>query len=284
MKTKNAINFISIALLLVFANGMSYTYSQNLSCMSFNLRYDNSGDGANIWEYRKEAVAKMLNYYSPDFIGTQEGLSTQVSYLKRMLKNYALVGVGREDGKDKGEYCAIYYDSTRFAMINNATFWLSDTPEKVSTGWDAALPRICTFALFKNKTSGKQIWVFNTHFDHMGSMARKKSAELIIEKVRKINQGNLPIILMGDFNTGKVSEPIDVISSVMSEASEISEKPAYGPSGTFNGFNSEIVVVNCIDFVFVSKLKVSSVRHIDDRREDGKFLSDHFPVFVGLKL
>ena len=159
----------------------SISRAQTLTTLTFNIRYDNPDDGKNSWEQRKTSVVALLEHYAPQIFGLQEGLLQQVRYLKEHLGPYNYVGVGREDGKEKGEYSPIFYDTTQYEMISNSTFWLSNTPEKVSVGWDAALERICTCALFRHQESGKYLWVFNTHFDHMGVKARQKSAQLLLK-------------------------------------------------------------------------------------------------------
>jgi len=256
--------------------------AQTLTLLTFNIRYDNPNDEKNGWEFRKESVASLINHYSPQIFGIQEGLYAQNQYLKNNLKNYSYIGVGREDGKKKGEYSPIFFDSTQYRVIKNSTFWLSDKPDNVSVGWDAALERICTYGLFQNIETGKYLWVFNTHFDHIGVQARKMSALLILKKIKELNTEKLPVVLMGDFNTSTGSEPIIAIKSELSESSTISQKPLYGPTGTFNGFNPTNTITECIDFIFVEKFKVISCTHIDDKKNDDLCISDHYPVLVEL--
>ena len=254
--------------------------AQTITAMTFNIRYDNPNDKENRWDFRKESVVKMINHYSPGIIGTQEGLNNQVQFLKDNLKSYNYIGVGRNDGKLQGEYCAIFYDTTQFRMISNLTFWLSENPENVSIGWDAALERICTAGFFQQIESGRNIWVFNAHFDHIGVLARKMSAQLILKKIEYLNTENTPMILMGDFNSLPNSEPIKILKTQLTEASTVSQKPFYGPVGTFNNFNSTNSTTDCIDFIFISGLNVLSYTHIDDRKNDNLCISDHYPVLV----
>ncbi len=254
--------------------------AQSITAMTFNIRYDNPNDKENRWDFRKESVVKMINHYSPGIIGTQEGLNNQVQFLKDNLKSYNYIGVGRNDGKLQGEYCAIFYDTTQFKMISNLTFWLSKNPENVSVGWDAALERICTAGLFQHIKSEKKIWVFNTHFDHIGQVARKMSSQLILNKIIELNPENCPLILMGDFNAIPNSEPINILKTQLTEASTVSQKPFYGPAGTFNNFNSTNSTTDCIDFIFISQFTVASCTHIDDKKNDNLCISDHYPVLV----
>ena len=160
--------------------------------ISYNIRYDNKWDKENLWGLRKERLSRLLMDYDPSIFGIQEGLLNQVEWIDSTLKNYNYIGVGRDDGKGKGEFCAIYFDTTQYEVKENSTFWLSNTPDQVSVGWDAALERICTYGLFKKKMSGKMVWVFNAHFDHVGEMARKKSSELILKKIKEVNTQSLP--------------------------------------------------------------------------------------------
>ena len=155
-------------------------FPQSHSIMSYNIRYDNEWDKVNSWEIRKDEVIKLIYEYDPGIIGIQEGLLNQVRYINNAFNNYDYFGVGRDDGKDRGEFCSIFYDKTRYDLQKSSTFWLSETPGKISVGWDAALERICTYGLFLDKKKGQNFWVFNTHFDHIGSIAREKSAELIL--------------------------------------------------------------------------------------------------------
>jgi endonuclease/exonuclease/phosphatase family metal-dependent hydrolase len=256
----------------------SYCKAQTLTTLTFNLRYDNPGDGKNSWDLRKQSVVNMIAHYEPQIFGIQEGLHNMVMYLKNNLGPYNFIGVGREDGKEKGEYSAIFYDTTQYKVIKSSTFWLSDTPEKVSVGWDAAMERICTYGLFQNIESGKYVWVFNTHFDHIGTVARKMSAQLILKKISELNTGNYPVILTGDFNTTAGTEPINTLTAQLLETSVVAQKPLYGPIGTFNSFDPVTPVTECIDFIFVSKLSVVSCTHIDDKRNDNLCISDHYPV------
>lgn len=264
--------------LLFLAICLSDISGQCMKVMTFNLRYDNPDDNQNNWEYRKESVVALIRHYSPDILSVQEGLKNQLQYLHDSLQGYSYVGVGRDDGKDKGEFCAIFYDTTKYRMISNSTFWLSETPEKVSKGWDAALERICSFAFFQDRESGFKFWIFNTHFDHIGEKARVESARLILRKIKETNIAQFPVVLTGDFNTEKGSEALSVLENGLSEASTVSKEPLYGPKGTFNDFVPNNNTKECIDFIFVSGFAVKSITHIDDRRNNNLCISDHFPV------
>jgi endonuclease/exonuclease/phosphatase family metal-dependent hydrolase len=256
------------------------SFSQNTNVITFNIKYDNTSDTINNWNKRKASLAKLIQHYDADIVGIQEGLHHQVDYLNNTLNGFSFVGVGRDDGQEKGEYAAIFYNTDKFNVLKTNTFWLSETPEKVSVGWDASMERICTYALFENKLTKNQFWVFNTHFDHRGMQARINSAQLIFKKMNEINTSNLPAILMGDLNLTPDTEPIQFLKKNLTEAMEISKKPFYGPIGTFNGFDQDRIMENKIDYIFVNNIDVLSYTHIDDRMPNNMHISDHLPVLM----
>ena len=255
-------------------------YTQSHFLISYNIRYDNNWDVENSWSLRKNRICQLLNDYNPSIFGIQEGLLNQVSFIDSALIKYDYVGVGRDDGKMKGEFCAIYFDTTRYKIRNNSTFWLSETPDAVSVGWDAALERICTYGLFEDKNSGEKFWVFNTHFDHLGVIARKKSSALILKKIKEINTQSLPVILMGDFNSIPDSDPIKILKNDLIDALQISLENLEGSQGTFNGFDMMLPIDKRIDYIFTKNLQVLSYRHIDDRLNNNRHISDHLPVMI----
>lgn len=266
-------------LLLVLANPAA---GQTSTFITFNIRYDNPRDDKNNWLYRRDKVVELVMHYEPAIFGIQEGLLNQVEFMDSSLSEYTFTGIGREDGKNKGEFCAVFYDTTKFSLIEDSTFWLSEKPDTISIGWDAALERICTYGLFECLRSQERIWVFNTHFDHRGTLAREKSAELILGHIQRVNKENLPVILMGDLNTEPGEKPIEILKSGLTDALEISGKPLYGPVGTFNGF-TERVMERRIDYIFTQQLDVLSYVHIDDRLDDNRQISDHLPVMITIK-
>ncbi|AZA72978.1 endonuclease/exonuclease/phosphatase family protein [Chryseobacterium indoltheticum] len=269
----------STLLLFVFA----WSFSQNLKVMSFNIRLNVDSDKENSWTNRKQDAVDLLSYYHPDYFGVQEALPEQMKDIKNGLKNYDYVGVGRDDGKEKGEFSAIFYDTERLQVIKSGTFWLSETPEKPSRGWDADYNRVCTYAVFKDKKSKKEFLAMNLHFDHVGNVARVKSADLILKKIKEINPKNLPLTLSGDFNLTDDTEPIKIISQNLKDSFYNSEKKHYGPKGTFTAFNVTEVPQDRIDYIFVKGFKIKSNRHINDRRENLLYPSDHFPVLTELQ-
>ena len=271
---------LSVFILLTISSSI---YSQPHSIISYNIRYDNNWDVENSWKIRRMKISQKLIQYSPSIVGIQEGLLNQVQYIDSSLINYDYVGVGRDDGKEKGEFCAIYFDTTRYVLLKNSTFWLSETPDTISVGWDAALERICTYGLFKDRITRKAFWVFNTHFDHIGIIAREKSSELILKKINKINRQSLPVILMGDFNSIPNSPPVKEIITELSDALQISMEKLHGPRGTFNGFNEDLPIEQRIDYIFTNKLKVLSYTHINDRLDNNRHISDHLPVMIKIQ-
>jgi endonuclease/exonuclease/phosphatase family metal-dependent hydrolase len=237
----------------------------------------------NNWNNRKLEVAKMLTYYEPEIFGIQEGLEHQLKYLDQHLVSYSRIGVGRDDGKQKGEFSPIYYNKNKFSLIYGSTFWLSNQADTVSVGWDASMERICTYGLFQNKITQQEILVFNTHYDHIGPVARKMSSKLILNKINEINQDNYPVILMGDFNAEPETNPILILKKELKDGAELSPDGIYGPIGTFTGFTNNQVAKERIDYIFVKNLKVSKYSHIDDKMKNNNYLSDHLPVLIELK-
>lgn len=226
--------------------------AQKYTVGSFNLRYDNKGDSINSWPYRKDKVAELIRFYNYDCLGTQEGLHHQLEQLKEGLEVYDYVGVGRDDGKQKGEYAAIFYKKNKFDVLKSGTFWLSGTDlHHPNKGWDAVLPRICSWAAFKDKKTGTVFYYFNTHFDHVGVKARAESARLITKMIEEI-AGTAPFVLTGDFNVDQHSDSYSVMQNngIMQDAYETAPiKMAF--NGTFNAFNPNAFTDSRIDHVFL---------------------------------
>lgn len=259
--------------------------AQQLNVMTFNIRLNTKADSLNAWPYRKDKVASQVLFHRADILGVQEALHDQMTDLQQLLPSYKYTGVGRDDGKTKGEYSAIFYDTTRLKLLSSSTFWLSLTPGVPgSKSWDAAITRIVTWAKFRELKSGKQFFMFNTHFDHMGKEARKQSALLLKQKVKEIG-GNSAIIITGDFNSKPADEPIVLLTDDNDElrftdSKGVSKTPHYGPTGTFNGFKSKETDEYPIDYIFLKgKWKVLQHATISQTWE-GRFSSDHFPVFA----
>ncbi|RXR35540.1 endonuclease/exonuclease/phosphatase family protein [Flavobacterium piscinae] len=271
---------ITLVILMLISNEF---IGQELKVMTYNIRLDIASDGENSWPNRKEKVSDLIQFHEPDIFGIQEGLPHQVQYLDSVLLDYEAFGEGRDGGK-RGEHSSIFYKSNKFELIEFNTFWLSETPDAISKGWDAALNRICTFGLFKNKKTMQLIWVFNTHFDHVGEIARRKSAQLIQQKIEQVNSRNYPVIIMGDFNLEANSEPILFLSNLYVHSKKTS-KLIYNSGGTFNGFDFHKPIGSDkeIDHIFVSKksFEVKKYAVLTDSYSC-KYPSDHFPVLVEL--
>ncbi|MBT8394193.1 MAG: endonuclease/exonuclease/phosphatase family protein [Bacteroidia bacterium] len=248
--------------------------------MSYNIRYDTDYDNENSWDKRKPDLINLIARYKPDIFGVQEGLKNQVDFIKNNLSDYEYTGVGRDDGKSRGEYSAIFYNFSKFKLLKSNTFWLSRTPEKVSVGWDAALPRICTMGVFQNLKTTDSVYVFNTHFDHIGKVSRNLSAALIVEKIKELGLLSKKLVVMGDFNSEPFDQPIQILKMGLDDALFISDNKRIGPIGTFNGFKKAHIPKKRIDYVFSRNLDVTAYIHVDDRRPNGLWVSDHLPVFV----
>jgi endonuclease/exonuclease/phosphatase family metal-dependent hydrolase len=288
---KNIFRTTVFLLLLLKCFALS-AQTPSLKIMTYNIRYANTIDtGAISWTNRSPFILSTILFHKADIIGMQEVLHVQIAFFDSALKDFSHVGVGREDGKEKGEYAPIYFNHTLFERLQDSTFWLSPTPERVSKGWDAALERICTWVKLKDKRTGQLFFVFNTHFDHIGEWARAESAKLILKQIYRI-AGTQPVILTGDFNTAEDTPPIHIITGrteaqtfKLLDAMHHSRLPHHGSYKTFCGFNLKNGVIgDRIDYIFVSKdFDVLSHATLTDFKED-HFPSDHFPVFSELKL
>jgi endonuclease/exonuclease/phosphatase family metal-dependent hydrolase len=228
-------------------------------------------------------LTNQIKFYEPAIFGVQEAMPNQMKEMDSLVVDYSFVGVGRDDGKDSGEYSAIFYKKEKFNIIQSNTFWLSQTPEKVGMGWDAVCNRVCTYALLEDKNSGNVFWVFNTHFDHVGTEARKNSATLILKKIKELNPKDYPVILTGDFNMDPDHESIELIKNTLKDSKEIA-KISFGPEGTFNGFHFDKSVTRRIDYAFVSKDIVVDKYAVLSDNWDLKYPSDHLPLIIYFKL
>ncbi|MBL7886447.1 MAG: endonuclease/exonuclease/phosphatase family protein [Flavobacterium sp.] len=270
-----------VILLLAFTMMSCFSKGQNLKLITYNIRYDNPNDGENAWPNRKDNLTSQLAFYEPDVFGIQEALHHQVEQISKALLDYSYVGVAR-DGEKQGEASPIFYKKNRFDLLQQNTFWLSETPKKISKGWDAALNRICTYVLLKDKKSNQHFWVFNTHLDHLGELARTNSIQLILNQIKKVNTKNYPVFFMGDFNTKPSEERIINLKKEMNDSFEIAIQKPFGPVGTFNGFHHNEPVNDRIDYIFISKnntIKVIKCAVLSDSK-DLRYPSDHLPVYV----
>ena len=252
--------------------------------ISYNIRYDTPADGVNAWPQRKAAVAELLRQHAPDIFGIQEALPHQVRELAAALPDYAWLGVGR-DADGGGEGTPVFYRKDRFTLLRSATFWLSETPDKPSRGWDAALNRICSTGQFEAIASRRRLWVINCHFDHAGPTARLESAKLVLSQIEKINPDGEPLVLMGDFNAEPESAPMVLLKQHLSDSRDSSRSPPSGPSGTFSGFAAGGAVTRRIDYLFtLPQGPVEVLQHavLDDAKV-GRYPSDHLPVSVRIR-
>lgn len=259
--------------------------AQQMNIASFNIRMNTPKDGINAWPNRIEMVTGLLKFHDVEIFGLQEAFYGQINDIQKQLPNYEWLGVGRDDGEKDGEFSPIFFDKSKFILLNSSTFWLSENCEKPGLGWDAACNRVVTWGKFQSKVTGKQFIVFNTHFDHRGDEARKNSAFLIRDKIKEISgdQG-LPIILTGDFNLTPDSEPIGLIKGFMKDSREITKTAPYGPVGTFTSFKWDAPMKTRIDYVFVQGgVDVLKYAVLTDAK-DQRFPSDHLPVFVKVQL
>jgi len=279
-------SFLFVLFLSLISTTLPAQGQDHLLVMSYNIRFDNPGDGQNAWPRRKAFVADQIAYYRPDLIGVQEALLHQLSYLDSILTEYAYVGVGRDDGAQAGEFSAILYRKDRFEIEEKGTFWLSTTPTQPSTGWDAALPRICTFVKVRARDGSRSFWHFNTHYDHVGEEARRKSGTVILEQVRRRTSEDDLVLLSGDFNARPQTDPIRVIKGSFQDSYQLASRPQLGPDATFNGFRfGEAPVPGRIDYVFLKGTGFRVIRHgVLTDHKDQRYPSDHFPVLVELEL
>lgn len=275
-----------LPLLFFLLGSVVQTQAQaTLNIMSFNIRLNLASDSLNAWPHRKDFVAGEVQFHEVQILGVQEALYEQMIDLQQLLPKYKYCGVGRDDGKTKGEFSAIFYDSTRFKALETQTFWLSETPsDPGSKSWDAAITRIVTWVKFKDLKTLKIFFVFNTHFDHIGHEARKNSAVLLKEKVFSIAE-KYPALIMGDFNSTRDDEPIRILlqennGKFLTDAKEISQTPHYGPTGSFNAFGPKEVSDKPIDFIFIKGI-AKVLKHANiSQTWNGRFASDHFAVFT----
>lgn len=246
---------------------------------TYNLRYNNPGDGINAWPNRKENVKALIRFHEFDIFGTEEGLIDQIKDLAEM-EEYAYIGKGRDDGKEAGEHSAIFYRKSRFQLLQSGDFWLSETPEVPGKGWDAkCCNRICSWGEFKDLKTKKKFFFFCVHFDHQGVVARQESGKLMVKKIKEIAKG-APVISVGDFNSAPETEQIQEMQTILNDSYKVTEMPPYGPVGTFNAFKFDAPLKWRIDYIFVSPgVRVLKYGVLTDAK-DQRYPSDHQPVMI----
>ncbi|MCC9166270.1 endonuclease/exonuclease/phosphatase family protein [Pontibacter harenae] len=269
--------------LLVVCSIVSMAQAQKLLVGSYNVRYDNPNDTGNLWKDRAPVVASLLRFHDFDVFGTQEALKNQLDDINNALPEYARYGKGRDDGKEKGEHSAIFYKKDKFKLLDKGDFWLSETPDKPSLGWDATCcNRIASWVYLQDMSSNKKFYFFNVHYDHQGVQARKESSKLLLSKIKDI-AGKEPVILTGDFNGDHNSEWYQTVanSGVLKDTYREVKMP-YASNASFNGFGRKTDGNEVIDHIFTTgNFKVNKWGILTDTYH-GKYPSDHFPILVEL--
>jgi endonuclease/exonuclease/phosphatase family metal-dependent hydrolase len=260
--------------LSLFASPAKTPSSDEVKVISYNIRFANKKDGANIWQNRAKASPAMIKDYAPDVFGVQEALAVQLEYLDGKLPQYSFVGVGREDGKKKGETMAIFYNTRKVRLLDWGTYWLSETPEKPSRGWDADCKRTATWTLMEMKGSGKKFFYVNTHLDHRGDMAQQKGLELILERIAAMNPEGLPMILTGDFNVEPDAPVLYGLNAKMTDARRSALKT--DSRATFNAWGKSASI---IDYIYHSGFsECAEFETIVRQYKDVLYISDHYPI------
>lgn len=269
-----------------------------ISVMSYNIRLGVGKDGDNSWEFRKPATAAMLKELQPDMFGVQEAYPMQIDYIHQECPEYASYGIGRDDGKEEGEHMSIFYKKDKFELLSSETFWLSETPEVPSFGWDAACRRTATSVLLKHKKTGKKLFYVNTHLDHVGDTARLEGLKLIVERIKSMNPDGLPLILTGDFNMMPKQKPILELDKMMNSARRFAVKT--DNLATFNAWKKPLEQAAIdpdfkavdpenliIDYIYYTPGQVVSVplfETVTKTFADIPFISDHYPVRALIEL
>ena len=276
---KKLIIFVSL-LFLAMAYGKAED-KEVLKIATFNLRMDTPSDGENAWFHRKDMVNDLIRFYGFDLFGTQEGFTHQLNDILR-LSDYRFIGVGRDDGKDAGEHCAIFYRSDRFKVLDHGDFWLSEHPEKPGRGWDGTCcNRICTWGKFEDLKNHKQFYFFNVHYEYEGDVARRESSNLMISRIKSI-AGNQPVFLTGDFNAFPTEEPIRILndSGFLNDSYKITKEAPFGPVCTYHGYDSTIKTEERLDYIWVTDSIQIDKYGVLTNTLYGHTPSDHFPVMV----
>ena len=278
---------------------LSLSAAEHMIIGTYNIRNANKGDSinGNGWGQRSPYIAQLVQFHGFDIFGTQEGKYHQLQDLKRMMPGYDYIGVGRDDGKQGGEYSAIFYRTEKFEVLDHGDFWLSTETDHPNKGWDAALPRICSWGKFRDKETGFTFLFFNLHMDHIGVQARAESAKLILKKVKEFPE-HLPAILTGDFNVDQNNESYTLLdqSGIMRDSYQIAEF-RYAPNGTTNNFDPNRFVSRRIDHLFLTqefKVKRYGIltdtyrSEVDSKEAKKQYVartpSDHFPVMIEVEI
>jgi endonuclease/exonuclease/phosphatase family metal-dependent hydrolase len=274
------------------ASSLASAQSSDVRVMSFNIRYGTANDGDNHWDKRKEFLVETIKAFAPDLLGTQETLGFQRDYLAEKLPGYDVLGVGRDDGKEKGEMTALYFKRSRFEKLDGGHFWLSETPDQPgSKSWDTSLTRMATWVKLRDRRQprAKPLAFFNTHFDHRGAQARTESARLIRRRVAEMSK-TCRVIVTGDFNAGEGSDPYKALfdpndgqPSPLRDTYRIVHPTRAANEGTFSDFKAGAKDGSRIDWIGVSREWRVIKAEIDRTERDGRTPSDHFPVTAVLR-
>lgn len=264
---------LAIALLTAgFAAG-----AEGLKVVSFNIRLLPGEDGYNSWEFRKDASTAMVNAVKPDVMGMQEAFREQLDFLRAGCKDYEIIGVGREDGKDEGEHMAIAYNKEKVILHRWGTYWLSETPDVPSYGWDAACRRTATWALFEMKESGRKFYMVNTHLDHKGKVARKEGIAMVFRRIKEMNVEDYPMILTGDFNVLPDNPCLSEINTIMHNTRFHADYA--DTKGSFNGFGKREKNLRPIDYIYYRGMSECLTFRVLSEPYAGKaYISDHYPI------
>lgn len=247
---------------------------EGLKVMSYNIRYGDADDGTNSWRFRYPATLEMIEDQKPDVFGVQEALQYQITFIEENCRDYKCVGVGRDNGKKKGEFMSIFWNKKTVSMLKWGTYWLSETPKKPSMGWDAACYRTATWALMKDKKTGKKFYFVNTHLDHVGKEAQKNGLKLIVDKIAEINPDNYPMILTGDFNVTPDDSVLDELDTRMTSARKVAEKT--DNKGTYTNWGKTSKV---IDYIYYSGFgRCPEFQTVTKKYAGRRFVSDHDPI------
>jgi endonuclease/exonuclease/phosphatase family metal-dependent hydrolase len=272
--------YVAALALAMVANG--YAAGEPLTVMSFNIRYGTAADGPNRWELRRAMLIKLIQEQNPDLLGLQEALHFQIDEMLAAMPEYRMVGVGRSDGGQSGEYSAILYRTSRLTPRRTETFWFSDTPNVVrSNTWGAALERICTWAFFDDK-QGSSFYAFNLHLDHISQPAREKSVALLLDRI-KARTPAAPVVVTGDFNTGEANPATRAMLAAFRDTFRVAH-PNATEVGTANAFKFGQTTGEKIDYIFVDADTGVLSAEILRTSTDGRYPSDHFPVIARIQL
>ena len=248
---------------------------QDIRVISYNIRYMNDKDGDNSWKFRKQASINMVNEEQPTVFGLQEAVKAQVDFLQENLPDYAYYGVGRNDGKESGEFMAIFYKKEAVELLDHGTFWLAATPDTPTKGWDGQCFRTCTWTIFKCKDTGKQFAFLNTHLDHKGKMAQQEGMKTIVKKIGELVPKDMPVFLSGDFNTRTDNPIYEPLKAIMADSRELATETDH--RGTYTGWKvRETPVV--VDHIFVRGVEVDKFQVLCDKNYGAEYISDHYPV------